>query len=129
MSGTSGTTNDTTFTPTQNSDSPFITNLAACVSNLNGWSGGKPIFVTELGLGIPMSNVIAYVMMANQLKIGGLAPTYFLGNYNSNLNTVGYWNYAKDRPSPNGAAYIATMFSVNRPAAAAGHPKKPRTQE
>jgi hypothetical protein len=117
MSGESGTTNDATYTPTQNSDAVLLTNLAACVANLNGWSGRKPIFVTELGLGIAVSNVTAYVTIADQLGIGGLAPTYFLGDYMTNLNTLGYWNYITDRPSSNGAAYIATMAAVNPPGA------------
>ena len=127
MSGTSGTTNDPTFTPTDNP--PGGTNLAACAANLNGWSGRKPIFVSELGLGIYVSNVIAYVTIADHVGIAGLAPTYFLGSYNNKLNTVGYWDYTNNCPAPNGAAYIATMKAVNPPAADTTYPTAPAFNE
>ena len=99
-------------------------NLAACVANCDKWSGGKPVCVSELGLGTP-ENVIAYCIIAQRNDVWALCPTYWLGAA-TNLWECGYWQgYPRGRPKPNGAAFLATMRAMNYAATTqAFHPSR-----
>jgi len=107
------------YSPSGNYSYPyFMTNLASCVDNFNYWSGGLPIFASELGLGDP-TDVVAYVDIAMQKGIAGLSPTYFLGAQSNDISgnilyyLTGYWSYSNDVPALNGQAYISEMNLVN----------------
>jgi len=109
MTGT-GPDNAQTYTPYQNYGSN-MPNLAGCVANCNKWSGGKPICVSELGLGTP-KNVIAYCNLARRYGIWALCPTYWHGAA-TNLYECGYWDYVRDTPKPNGRAFLTTLRAMN----------------
>jgi len=111
MTGT-GPDNAQTYTPYQNYGSN-MPNLAGCVANCNKWSGGKPICVSELGLGTP-KNVIAYCNLARRNGIWALCPTYWLGAA-TNLYQCGYWEngWPGGNPKANGRAFLATLRAMN----------------
>lgn len=109
MTGT-GRDNAKTYTPYQNYG-PNMPNLAECKANCDKWSGGKPVCVSELGLGTP-ENVIAYVIIAQRKGIWALCPSYWLGPA-TNLWECNYWDAASDQPKPNGRAFLATVRALN----------------
>jgi hypothetical protein len=109
MTGT-GPDNARTYSPYQNYGSN-MPNLAGCIANCDKWSGGKPICVSELGLGTP-ENVIAYCIIAQRNGVWALCPTYWHGAA-TNLYQCGYWDYVTDTPKPNGRAFLATMRAMN----------------
>jgi len=106
MSGTYS--NAPTFTPYQVEQS--FPDLAACAAECKKWAGGKPVCVSELGLGTP-ENTIAYCIAAKDCGIWALCPTYFLGTA-TNLWECGYWDSRKNTPKPNGRAFLTTMRVV-----------------
>ncbi len=109
MTGT-GPDNARTYSPYQNYGSN-MPNLADCKANCDKWAPGKPVCVSELGLGTP-ENVIAYVTVAQHCGIWALCPTYFLGP-GTNLWECGYWDPSHHMPKPNGRAFLATMRAMN----------------
>jgi hypothetical protein len=109
MTGT-GPDNARTYSPYQNYG-PNMPNLAACIANCDKWSGGKPVCVSELGLGTP-EDVIAYCIIAQRNGVWALCPTYWLGAA-TNLYQCGYWDSSADTPKPNGRAFLATMRAMN----------------
>jgi hypothetical protein len=102
--------NSKTYAPDQNYG-PNMPSLAECKANCDKWSSGKPVCVSELGLGTP-ENVIAYVIIAQRTGIWALCPTYWLGSA-TNLWECNYWDAASDQPKPNGRAFLATIRALN----------------
>lgn len=100
--------NAPTYNPYQSV--PGLPDLAACKANCDRWSGGKPVCVSELGLGTP-ENTIAYCIAAKGCGIWALCPTYFLGA-STNLWECGYWDSRKNTPKPNGRAFLTTMRAI-----------------
>jgi hypothetical protein len=103
--------NAPTFTPNQSV--PGLPNLADCKANCDKWSGGKPVCVSELGLGTP-ENTVAYCIAAKRCGIWALCPTYFLGPA-TNLWECGYWDWTNPpygNPKPNGSAFLVTMRAI-----------------
>ncbi len=103
MSGT-GPDNARTYNPYENYGG---TNLAGCFDNANKWSGGKPICVSELGIG-SLSNVIAYAIIAQRKGVWAVVPHYWLGCA-TNLYETGWWDGPNNCPKPSGIALIATV--------------------
>jgi hypothetical protein len=113
MTGT-GWDNAQTYSPYE----PYgnAPNLVGCIANCNKWSGGKPICVSELGLGTP-ENVIAYCIIAQRKGVWSLCPTYWLGG-STNLYECGDWDWLSfppfGSPQPKGAAFLATVRALNQ---------------
>jgi len=108
MSGVSS--NDPTYSPYVPMN--WRPNLAGCVQACDFYSGGKPICVSELGLGTP-ENTIAYGIESRKLGIWALCPTYWLGA-NPALWQVNYWT-TNNVPKPNGSAFLATLRAEQTP--------------
>jgi hypothetical protein len=100
-----------TYTPYE-TYGPSIPNLAGCKADADSYSGGKPVYISEIGLGT-YTNTISYCIEAGRVGIWAINATYFLGTA-TNLWQCNYWT-TNGIPKPNGSAFLATLRAEQTP--------------